>query len=248
MTFKLRRLRLDTTSTQFGAKTWGGWGSGLEQLLATQYLPFLQELRLSCRQLPTLSADFISQLHVAQVDFPYVVDIEHDYGDLWQLDATSTQVLTSFDTISCYLRPYFERSIRNTVYAHLRIRDAGELSTIVRRLPDLKALKFEISGLTMSTRNLDSLDKPEVADTLSHLRTRSIELFAAGSGNDDFVDPGFLRFLDSQASLTALPFYRGLELLYACACVDTCIGIISLVTYACHGSSRREVSARSNGR
>lgn len=176
------------------------WCPGVEHFLTTQCLPYLRELRVSCWRLPTLSADFINQLHMAQVDFPYVVDIEHDYGDLRQLDATYTQVLTSFDTTSCYLIPYFGRSIRNTVYAHLRTRDAGELSTIVRRLPDLKALSFKISSPPITTRDLDTLDKPEVADTLSYLKTRSIELIAAGSDNDDFVDSGFLRFLDSRAS------------------------------------------------
>ena len=140
---------------------------------------------------------------MAQVDFPYVVDIEHEYGDLRQMDSASTQVLISFD--ARFLRPalgriYYWTRVRNTVYAHLRTRNAEELSTIIRLLPDLKALSFEISSPTISTRDLDTLDKLEIADTLSYLKTRSIELFAAGSGNDDFVDSGFLRFLDSRAS------------------------------------------------
>lgn len=175
-----------------------GWGTGLEQFLTTQYLPCLRELRLLCRQLPKISTDFINQLDAAQIDFPYPATIGQSLGEARQIGPFSAPVLFSFDG------GFFNtgEAMRGIEFAHVRTRIAWELLEVIQLLPDLKALSFEISRPTFSTRDLGSLDHSSVADTIKNVKDMSIELFASGTEDDDFVDRGFLDFLRSHRMRT----------------------------------------------
>ncbi|KWU46173.1 hypothetical protein RHOSPDRAFT_24732 [Rhodotorula sp. JG-1b] len=72
------------------ARTDHSWGPGLEQLLTTQRLLNLRELRLSCHRLRAMPADFINQLHAVQVDFPSMGDLEHSLGEVRQIGSSAT--------------------------------------------------------------------------------------------------------------------------------------------------------------
>lgn len=194
--FKLRRLCLDFAATEPGAAANSGWGPGLEQFLTWQRLPCLRELRISCHRLPRLSADFVDQLHAAQIDFPQPADFEYSFDGEHQIGPFSTPVLFSFDM--GFFHPFRGPEIKGITFAHLRIWDASELSKVVKLLPDLKYLKCTKLRSSTVTGDLDSHEDASIADTLKYLEERSIELPDADSGEDDFVDSGFLDFLKSR--------------------------------------------------
>ena len=173
------------------------WGAGLGQFLTTQRLPCLRELRLLCRQVPKISTEFINQLDAAQIDFCHTAAAEHGLGRVREIGPVSAPVLFSFDT--GFYQPFPGPSVRGIAFAHMRARNAFELSAMVHHLPDLKALSFVILTSSIGTDNLDSLNDPAVADLKEYAKARSIKLFAAaGYEGDDFVDSGFLDFLHSR--------------------------------------------------
>lgn len=196
--FKLRQLRLDFASGEPGANADASWGPGLDQFLTTQRPPCLRELRLSSCRLPEMSTDFVNQLHAAQFDIPPPTSVQYSLGRAHQVVPFSAPVLFSFDTGSFGF--YRGPQVKGIVFAHLQVSYTGELLEVIRLLPDLKALSFEILRPTFSTRDLGSLDHSSVADTIKNVKDRSIELFASATEDNDFVDRGFLDFLRSRGS------------------------------------------------
>lgn len=83
-------------------------------------------------------------------------------------------------------------------YAHLRAEIPWDLGLAVRFLPQLRGLSFQIWDPEISTNEVVSLDHRFALDTIKRVEDGPIELFVAEPGNDDFVDSGFLRFLDSR--------------------------------------------------
>lgn len=94
-----------------------------------------------------------------------------------------------------FFHPFRGPEVKGITFAHLRIWDASELSKVVPLLPDLHYLKFTKLRSSTVTSDADSREDASVADTLNCLKERSVELSDAGSGEDDFVDSGFLDFL-----------------------------------------------------
>lgn len=174
-----------------------GWGDGLEQFLTTQYLPCLRELRLLCQQVPKISTDFINQLDAAQIDFCRTADITN--SGILRTGPFSAPVLFSFH--AHFFFP-MQAQVWGVTYVHLRAEYPWDLGQAIRPLPQLKGLSFQISNPEISTNGLVSLDYRFFPDTVKRVEDGSIELFAAGNGNDDFVDSGFLRFLDSRRTRT----------------------------------------------
>lgn len=191
--FKLRRLRLEVTLKAPGPGGDEGWGAGIEQFLSTRGLPCLRELRLSCSRIPAMS--FLNQLHAVQVDHVDLADDEHSLGKLRQTDPDSTPVLISFHMGPG--RSGYGRKFPGITFASVMTRMVWNLSTIIQMLPDLKALAFCAFSPYVSTYDGKSLDNPSFADAKKLIEEKSIELFAFGC-NDDFVDRGFLDFLNSR--------------------------------------------------
>ncbi|KAG0659500.1 hypothetical protein C6P46_005137 [Rhodotorula mucilaginosa] len=191
--FKLRRLRLDLVLADCGPGSDKGWGAGLEQFLTTRYLPCLRILRLLCRQTPKISTDFVNQLDAAQIDFCRPSDVES--SGVRQIGPFSTPVLFSIDTPSFF--PFLGPKVECMKYVHVQSQDGWEVNRLLRILPGLKAVSWETSDPRASIQALESPDHPFPELTKQNIKRKSIGLFAAGLGDDDFVDFAFLRFLDS---------------------------------------------------
>lgn len=96
-------------------------------------------------------------------------------------------MLFSFDVISFH--PYRRPKIQGIAFVHLRTRGIWETDSAIRLLPDLQALSGErvVPGLG-----------PDVTEGTAYTKQMSIEIFSAGSENDDFVESGFKDFLNSR--------------------------------------------------
>ena len=83
-------------------------------------------------------------------------------------------------------------------YLHVQSQDGWEVDRLLRILPGLKAVSWETSDPRVSIKDLESPDHPFPEITKQNIKRKSVGLFAAGSGDDDYVDSGVLRFLDSR--------------------------------------------------
>ncbi|TKA50500.1 hypothetical protein B0A53_06218 [Rhodotorula sp. CCFEE 5036] len=193
--FKLHRLRLELVLTDPDSGDDEDWGAGLEQFLTTQCLPCLRELRLFCRQLPKISTDFINQLEAAQVDFCRTANVES--SGIRQMGPFSAPVLFSFDPL---FLTYRGPKVQGIVYAHVRSQYIW-LHMLLQDLPNLKAIGYSTLDPTVDFKNLELPGHP-FAFAKQQIKSRSIELFAPGSGDDDFVNAGFLDFLRSRGPQT----------------------------------------------
>lgn len=180
-------MRLDFTATDSFGGPGECWGSGVEQFLTTRCLPFLRELRLSCNRLPKISTNFINQLHAAQVDFHGSTDVEHILGGVRQLGPFSAPVLFSFNPQSFH--SYHGPGIQGIAFVHLHTWSAFQTDRAIRFLPDLQAFRCESVFGTLGA---------DVADGTAYTKGRSLEILGAGSAGEDFVDSGFVDFLNSR--------------------------------------------------
>lgn len=172
----MRRLRLELVWEGAGARTDEDWGSGVDQFLTTRCLPCLRELRISCRQLPTISTDFINQLDAAQVDFCRTADVET--SGVQQLSPSSAPVLISFDAPFFYPSS-FKQNVEGVTFARVRAAHPWNLGLAIKRMPQLKALSFQIAYPEVSTNDSDSLSHRFSSDMFKRIQGNPVELFGA---------------------------------------------------------------------
>ncbi|KWU46326.1 hypothetical protein RHOSPDRAFT_31775 [Rhodotorula sp. JG-1b] len=164
-----------------------------------RFLPSLETARFKLRRLrldllPKISTDFVNQLDAAQVDFCRPSNVEP--SGVRQIGSSSTPVLFSINTPSFF--PYLCPKLECMKYLHVQSQDGWEVDRLLRILPGLKAVSWETSDPRVSIKDLESPDHPFPEITKQNIKRKSVGLFAAGSGDDDYVDSGFLRFLDSR--------------------------------------------------
>ncbi|TKA55045.1 hypothetical protein B0A53_02520 [Rhodotorula sp. CCFEE 5036] len=145
--------------------------AGLEPFSLRDYSRLLSILpKIKHIYTPKISTDFVNQLDAAQIDFCRPSDVE------------SSGVRQIVECMK---------------YVHVQSQDGWEVNRLLRILPGLKAVSWETSDPRASIQALESPDHPFPELTKQNIKRKSIGLFAAGLGDDDFVDFAFLRFLDS---------------------------------------------------
>ncbi|GAA5966320.1 hypothetical protein JCM8115_004829 [Rhodotorula mucilaginosa] len=137
------------------------------------------------------STTFVNQLDAAQIDFCPTAQI--DYSGVRDIGLFSKPVLFSFDPES--FLPYLGPAIQGITYVHMRSQNIWQVDSLLEDLPNLKAIGYETSDPRVSIKDIESPDHP-FAFARQQIKDRSIQLFAPGSEDDDFVDSGFLRFLE----------------------------------------------------
>ncbi|GAA5982031.1 hypothetical protein JCM10908_004711 [Rhodotorula pacifica] len=199
--FHLRHLRLDLGHVPAAVPP-GYARPGPEQIMP-KHLPFLQSLRFSSPGVFDPSHELLEQLKVAQIDLTPRGIINMNFDRLRELASLSTPVLFSFGAGFPLPGPS-GLAAAAIKYSHLEAQSDVLISSLIKNLPNLKALSIKNRLNRTTTTNPDPLAYPGLPSTMDEVNRRSIALFGGGGNTDDggdFIDTGFTDYLWSTGAL-----------------------------------------------